>query len=66
MIISAISRVSLMVGDERVVEVSGEVPPERISRIMARLQYQTRLLSNPITLVGIGSAEHRVMRIMTT
>ena len=55
-----------MAGDERVVDVSGEVPPERISRIMAKLRYQTRLVSNPITVVGIGLMEHRGIRTITT
>ena len=55
-----------MAGDERVVEDSGEVSPERIPRIMAKLRYQTRLVSNPITVVGIGLMEHRAIRIITT
>ena len=55
-----------MTGDERVVGVSGEAPLERIVRIMARLRYQTRLMSNSITAVGIGLTEHLEMWITIT
>ena len=55
-----------MTGDEGVVGVSGEGPPEHIARIMARLRYQTRFVSNSITVVGIGLTVHREMRIAIT
>ena len=55
-----------MAGDERVVGVSGEAPLERTSWIMARLRYQTRLVSNSTTVVGIGLTEQREMWITIT
>ena len=53
MIISTISRGSLFTGDERFADVLGEVRPERDFRIMARLLYQTRIVSNLMTVAKI-------------
>ena len=55
-----------MTGDERVVGGPEGAPPERIAWIMARLRYQTNLVSNSIAMVGIGLTEHREMWIMIT
>jgi hypothetical protein len=39
-----------VIGDEGVVEVSGEALPDHILHIMARVRYQTRTISSSITV----------------
>ena len=46
-----------MAGDEGVVGVSGEAPPERAIRILARPRYQTRLASNSTTAVNVQQSK---------
>jgi hypothetical protein len=53
MIISTISWGRIVAGDEGVMEVPGEPPPGRILRIVARVRYQTRLMSRSITVTVI-------------
>ena len=48
MIIPTTSKGSLVAGDEHVVEVTGETPPEYLLRILARVRYQIRLTSKLI------------------
>jgi len=43
-------KTALVVGDECAVESSGGAPPERILRILAIVQCQTRLTSSSITV----------------
>ena len=51
MMISIISRGSLVIGGERVTEVPGETLVEHVLRILARPRYQTRLTSSSIAVV---------------
>ena len=42
-----------MAGDEGVVEVSREAPPEHILRILARIRYQTQMTNSLSTVTVI-------------
>ena len=53
MILSTISKGSLVTGDRCVVEVSGVAPPERILWIPARVRYQARLTRSSIAVTAI-------------
>lgn len=53
MIVSMISWGSLVIGDERVVQVPREAPLERIRRILALLRYQIRLANSSIAVVVV-------------
>jgi len=55
MMILTSSKGSLVAGDERVVEISGEVLPEHVFQIPARVRRQTRLTSSLIAEVAIVS-----------
>jgi len=55
MMISTSSEGSLVAGDERVIEASGEAPPEHILRILARVRCKTRPTNSSIAEVAIVS-----------
>jgi len=57
MIISRISKGSLAAGDGRAaLGAPGETPPDRVPRVLGRLRYQTRLVSNLTAVVTMAQA----------